>query len=180
MKLFECFFRDPDKPWEYYERYYDGKESKVKKIDKKQFTFIEDKNGDFEYFLDNSIKLRKVQDSKDITSKKYGTTNPGYANIRDEYWDFDKSNYNKNARIGYLDIETTAKAPINVEECNEQIVLIQIFDKLTNTNIILGLEDFNPEHINEKYSFNNETFDFKVKYLKCKNEIHLLQSFLKY
>lgn len=31
MKLFECFFRDPDKPWEYYERYYDGKESKVKK-----------------------------------------------------------------------------------------------------------------------------------------------------
>ena len=179
MKLFECFFRDPDKPWEYYERYYDGKESKVKKIDKKQFTFIEDKNGDFEYFLDNSIKLRKVQDSKDITSKKYGTTNPGYANIRDEYWDFDKSNYNKNARIGYLDIETTAKAPINVEECNEQIVLIQIFDKLTNTNIILGLEDFNPEHINEKYSFNNETFDFKVKYLKCKNEIHLLQSFFK-
>lgn len=179
MKLFECFFRDPDKPWEYYERYYDGKDSKVKKIDKKQFTFIEDKNGDFEYFLDNSIKLRKVQDSKDITSKKYGTTNPGYANIRDEYWDFDKSRYNKNARIGYLDIETTAKAPINVEECNEQIVLIQIFDKLTNTNIILGLEDFNPEHINEKYSFNNETFDFKVKYLKCKNEVHLLESFFK-
>ena len=179
MKLFECFFRNPEKPWEFYERYFDGKESKIKKIDKKQFTFIEDKNGDFEYFLDDSIKLRKVQDSKDITSKKYGTTNPGYAHIRDEYWDFDKSKYNKNARIGYLDIETTAKAPINVVECNEQIVLIQIFDKQTKTNVILGLTDFVPYHVDKKYNFRNETYDFCVKYLKCNSEIELLQSFFK-
>lgn len=178
MKLFEAFFNDNDKPWEFYERYNLNGESFIKKIPLQKETFIEDKNGDFKFILNQDIKLKKVQKTKNISEKTYGTNNVGLEWIRQTYWHSENSNYNKNPRIWALDIETTAHAPVNATACNEKIVSIQIFDNFLNTNIILALENFDVEKHTSKnglYQFNEREYNFKLKYVKLNNESELLK-----
>lgn len=182
MKLLECTFtgvKDSPEQYNSYERYNLNGNSYIKRITKSSETFIEDPNGNYRFILDNNIKLKRVKDNRNLTCKKYGSSRPMYSHIRDEYWDFEDSRYNRNPRVWYLDIETTAKRPINAEAALEEIVLIQIFDSILKTNIILGLEDFEvcEDPGTSFYRFNNKTYDFKVKYLKCDSEAHLLEMF---
>ena len=176
---FEAFFRDPKEPWIFWERFNRDGETKVAKISLKNETFIEDINGKFKFLLNENIKLKKVNDTKSITQKKYGSNNAGYCWIRDRYWDLHGSQYNFNPNIWYLDIETTAKGKINTDLCPETIVLIQIYDKSKNTVIVLGLQDFDYSLKDNKYYHKNKIYDFNFKYLKCETESELLKSFFK-
>jgi DNA polymerase len=176
---FEAFFRDPKEPWIFWERFNRDGETKVAKISLKNETFIEDINGKFKFLLNENIKLKKVNDTKSITQKKYGSNNAGYCWIRDRYWDLHGSQYNFNPNIWYLDIETTAKGKINTDLCPETVVLIQIYDKSKNTVIVLGLQDFNYSLKDNKYYHKNKIYNFNFKYLKCETESELLKSFFK-
>lgn len=176
---FEAFFRDPKEPWIFWERFNRDGETKVAKISLKNETFIEDINGKFKFLLNENIKLKKVNDNKSITQKKYGSNNAGYCWIRDRYWDLHGSQYNFNPNIWYLDIETTAKGKINTDLCPETVVLIQIYDKSKNTVIVLGLQDFDYSLKDNKYYHKNKIYDFNFKYLKCETESELLKSFFK-
>lgn len=176
---FEAFFRDPKEPWIFWERFNRDGETKVVKISLKNETFIEDINGKFKFLLNENIKLKKVNDNKSITQKKYGSNNAGYCWIRDRYWDLHGSQYNFNPNIWYLDIETTAKGKINTDLCPETIVLIQIYDKSKNTVIVLGLQDFDYSLKDNKYYHKNKIYNFNFKYLKCETESELLKSFFK-
>ena len=126
MDLFEGYFQDLEKPWEFYERINKNGKSVYNKINVKPETYIEDPNGNYTYFLDNSIKLKKI--NKKIDQKTYGSTNPGQITVRDKYWRPDNSLYNYDANYWFLDIETTAYKKIDIENCPETIVTIQIFD----------------------------------------------------
>lgn len=171
MKLFENSWKDG---YDYYERYFDAdtKKSHSAKIDG-YFEWYEQKsNGAYEYLLDNSIKLSKVQSSNPREGRgKYGFLGPLYKNIRDNYWN--KSAYNFNPRIFYLDIETRVtkgKFPVpNLAE--EEISLIQIFDNYTNTVIMLGTREWKHRDL--------FTYDYEVKYINCENEVKLLQNYFK-
>lgn len=176
---FEAFFRDPKEPWIFWERFNRDGETKVAKISLKNETFIEDINGKFKFLLNENIKLKKVNDNKSITQKKYGSNNAGYCWIRDRYWDLHGSQYNFNPNIWYLDIETTAKGKINTDLCPETVVLIQIYDKSKNTVIVLGLQYFDYSLKDNKYFHKNKIYDFNFKYLKCETESELLKSFFK-
>lgn len=126
MDLFEGYFQDLEKPWEFYERINKNGKSVYNKINVKPETYIEDPNGNYTYFLDNSIKLKKI--NKKTDQKTYGSTNPGQITVRDKYWRPDNSLYNYDANYWFLDIETTAYKKIDIENCPETIVTIQIFD----------------------------------------------------
>ena len=126
MDLFEGYFQDLEKPWEFYERINKNGKSVYNKINVKPETYIEDPNGNYTYFLDNSIKLKKI--NKKTDQKTYGSTNPGQIIVRDNYWRPDNSLYNYDANYWFLDIETTAYKKIDIENCPETIVTIQIFD----------------------------------------------------
>lgn len=126
MDLFEGYFQDLEKPWEFYERINKNGKSVYNKINAKPETYIEDPNGNYTYFLDNSIKLKKI--NKKTDQKTYGSTNPGQITVRDNYWRPDNSLYNYDANYWFLDIETTAYKKIDIENCPETIVTIQIFD----------------------------------------------------
>lgn len=126
MDLFEGYFQDLEKPWEFYERINKNGKSVYNRINVKPETYIEDPNGNYTYFLDNSIKLKKI--NKKTDQKTYGSTNPGQITVRDKYWRPDNSLYNYDANYWFLDIETTAYKKIDIENCPETIVTIQIFD----------------------------------------------------
>lgn len=176
MKLFECFYQDKNEPWKFYERYSRNNISHIKQISLKQEFFIStNENSNYKHLLTNENLERKEGSSKDY-EKTFGTINPGYRLIRDEYWDLENPRYNFNPKIWYLDIETTAHKPVDVENCYERIVLIQIFDAQLKTCFVLGLEDFENY---DKFELNGKTYDFKVRYLKCKDERNILENYFK-
>lgn len=176
MKLFECFFQDQKEPWKFYERYSLNNISYIKQIPLKQEFFIStNENSNYKHLLTNENLERKEGSSKDY-EKTFGTINPGYRLLRDEYWDLENPKYNFNPKIWYLDIETTAHRPVDAENCYERIVLIQIFDSQLKTCFVLGLEDFENY---DKFELNDKTYDFKVRYLKCKDERNILENYFK-
>lgn len=176
MKLFECFFQDQKEPWKFYERYSQNNISYIKQIPLKQEFFIPtNENSNYKHLLTEENLRRKEGSSKDY-EKTFGTINPGYRLLRDEYWDLENPKYNFNPKIWYLDIETTAHRPVDAENCYERIVLIQIFDSQLKTCFVLGLEDFENY---DKFELNDKTYDFKVRYLKCKDERNILENYFK-
>jgi len=181
VRLFESFYRDPDKSWVFYERFWDGKESRIQQISTPSEMFIQDRNGEFKYLLDKSISLKKVKQDYKVTDC-YGINDAGHAHIRDNYWDLENPKYNRNPRVWYLDIETTAHWPVDTQNCYERIVSIQIYDNLLNMNIIFGEYDFieglDYQTENGFYKF-DKVYDFKLKYLKCNTEAELLNNFFK-
>ena len=180
QELFEATFRDLDKPWEHYERYSKDNKSYIRKIPIKNETYIEDPNGNFTYLMDNRIKLRQVDDSKNITCKKYGNCDAGHVWIREKYWTYEEQKYNMKPRIFFLDIETTAHAPVDNINCRERIVTIQVYVNDLNTNIVISNEPFEQEPTeNGNYKFNGREYPFKLKYIQVKDEASILEAYFK-
>lgn len=169
MKLFENFFVEHDN---YYERYFntDTKTVETKRITKSSECYIKSDKGKFKDLIYGS-SLERVNYFPAKGTKKYGSQNPGYVNIRDNYWSTTDSKYNLNPRIWYLDIETTAESVIDVENTPQELVLIQIYDSQEKTMIVLGSRPWN---FQDKFSF-----DYKVKYIECKDELDIFNMFFK-
>lgn len=171
MKLFESSWREG---YNFFERYYDTdlKKSIKKRIDLPYEWYEPCSTGGYSYILDETIKLEKKQGNAKAGREHYGFLDPMYRNIRDNYWGKDK--YNKNSNIWYYDIETrvgTCSSGFPVpEKAAEPISLIQIYDTSIETVIILGLREWKHEQ--------DYTLDHKTKYILCKNEMHLLETFL--
>lgn len=174
MKLFEATWR---KQYEFFERYYDtdlGK-SCTSKISLPYEWYEPSSTGLYTYILDVSLKLEKCQGNSKQAQGGYGILDPMYRNIRDNYWNKPESGYNKEPRIWYLDAETRVGTnstgfPVP-DKALEPISLFQIFDKTLSTMIVFGLRDWVHE---SEYNFG-----YAVKYYKCKDEIELIQNFLK-
>lgn len=164
MQLYETSYKSNGA---YYARLYD---------DVKKETVVETYSSKYEYYtpsdkgvytcLTNRKKLDKHLGFYKDTQGQYGVFNPTDRYIRDNHW---KKSFNHNPRIWYLDIETRVTrnefpAP---EKALEEISLIQIYDNKTEVMYVLGLKDF----IQQK---GYET-EFVTKYVKCKNEKHLLE-----
>ena len=172
MKLFESTWYED---YVYYERYFDTKLNKSikKRIDLTHEWYEPRSNGLYSFVLDDSLKLEKKQGSNSKNARdKFGYVDPMYRNIRDNYWN--KDAYNKNARTWYLDIETRVGVnstgfPVP-NKALEQITLIQFYDSVEDVMFVLGLRDW-------KHRADYE-FDYEVKYVKCNNEVHLLEVFL--
>jgi len=176
MEAFENSFRIG---YDYYIRYFDGNQSKIKKIPSFNERYVEDTSGDFTYFLNPEIKLRRITRKTDLPV--YGNYKPDLCYIRDFYW---QKNYNKSPRYWFLDIETTAKRSVDTKSFPETIVCIQIYDSKTNTVIVFSLTDFvkgidYTESESGNYTFNGEVFDFKLKYFKLNSEAELILAFFK-
>lgn len=171
MRFFETSWRDG---YEVYERYYDtdlGRSFK-NKITIPYEWYEECSTGLYTSILDDSIRLEKRQGTAKQGRGHYGFLDPIYRNIRDNYWK--DSKYNKTPRIWSLDIETrVGTCSIGFPDPNkalEPVSLIQIYDNKLNTMFVLGTREWKHE--------NDYTFDYNVKYVHCKNEIHLLELFL--
>ena len=147
----------------------DTNKSEVYEIDNHYEYFEPNDKGAYEYILDNNIKMvKKLGFSKD-TSDKFGVRRPQEIHIRDNYW---QTGYNLNPRIWYIDIETRADSGFPTpKEASKQITLIQIFDSIMNTMIVLGYRDFE--------MYDDYKLDYNVKYIKCINEYDLLDKYLK-
>lgn len=166
MRLFEATYKEG---FDYYERYYctESDKSFISKIESKNEYYVPDSRGMYSYLLDDTIKLSKRY-GRCTENISYGKLQPDMIHIRDKYWNKEKSNYNYNARRWYIDIETTAFDKIDVESVKEELVLVQIFDSVLNTMIILGSREWVGK---SKYSY-----DFDVKYINCQDEIKLFET----
>lgn len=170
MKLFEATWREG---YSFFERCYDTNLNRsVKKEIKLPYEwYVPQSKGLYSYILDDSIKLEKRQGNAKEGREHYGFIDPMYRNIRDNYWN--QNAYNLNARVWYLDIETrvgTVSTGFPVpEKALEPISLIQIYDNIANTMIVLGVRAWTYQ---DEYKF-----DFPVKYIQCNDEIHLLQTY---
>lgn len=172
-KLFETSWKDK---YNFYERVYDTnlKKSIKKKIVVPYEWYEPSSKGLYTYILDDTVKLEKRQGySLKNTDGAYGILNPLYRNIRDNYWG--KDLYNVNARTWYLDIETrvgTCSTGFPVpEKALEPISLIQIFDSELDTVIMIGLREWKHKE--------NYKLDYNCKYITCKDEYELIETFLK-
>src|SRR5574344_83949 len=164
---FEAIWQDRSQ-WKYLARLNDGKPTKVAEVPSQFEYYVQHNTGTYKYILDQNISLLKrlgtFKDAKD----QYGVVNPIYRYIRDNYWG---KGYNLSPRIWHLDIETRADGSFPKPELAEkQITLIQIFDNKLETMIIFGLRDFEME--------NGYELPYKVKYIKCMDEIDLLSKYL--
>jgi len=103
MKLFEATWRDGYTPME---RYFDTtlNKSVTKIVDLPSEWFEENSTGAYTSILDDSIKLVKKQGNSKNARGAYGSLDPMYRNIRDNYWG--DGNYNITPRTWFLDIET--------------------------------------------------------------------------
>jgi len=172
MKKFEATWRDGFK---FYERYYDTdlNRSMHRVINLPYEWYEPSSTGLYSYILDDSIKLDKKQGNAKQGRDHYGFLDPMYRNIRDNYWN--KDAYNLKPRVWYLDIETrvgTCSTGFPVpEKAAEPISLIQIFDSETDAVIMLGVREWKHQ--------NSYDFEYPVKYIKCDDEIHLIETYLK-
>lgn len=177
LRLFEAIYYGDD--YKAFCRYFDttSQRSDIETISCGGDYFAQDPNGAYKHLI-TGVPLRKV---KRKAESECGNCSAGLVHIRENYWSPNGSQYNQNPSIFYLDIETTAHAPVNVELCNERIVSIQIFHNLTNTNIILGTEDFDAQKHskNGNYYYDGREYDFKLQYIKCADEATLLESYFK-
>lgn len=167
MKLFEATYKDG---FDYYERYFctDLNQSRTAKITCYNEYYVPDSRGIYTYLLDDNIRLSK-KSGKCTENITYGKLTPDVVHVRDKYWNKEKSQYNYTPRKWYIDIETTAYNKIDVEQVKEELVLVQIFDNITNTMIVLGSRPWTNQ---SKYSY-----DFECKYLNCENEVKLFETF---
>jgi len=170
-KLFESSWRDG---YTYYERYHDPilNKSIKKRIDIPWEWYVPRSTGLYSSILDDSIKLEKKQGKSKEAKDNYGALDPIYRNIRDNYWNSSVNKFNPNPRTWFLDIETRVihggfPTP---EKAQEQICLMQFYDSIEKTMIVLGLREWKHE---KEYKF-----DYPVKYIKCNDEIHLLETYL--
>ena len=101
-KLFESAWRDG---YEYFERVHDPLLNRsVKNKINLPFEWYEPKdNGLYESILDPELRFDKKQGRSADARGQYGSTDPTYRSIRDNYW---QNNFNKAPRVWYLDIET--------------------------------------------------------------------------
>lgn len=170
-KLFEATWRDG---FQFHERFHDTiqNKSRQKRIDVPAEWYEPSSKGHYTYILDDTIRLEKKQGRSKDGRGHYGFLDPMYRNIRDNYWNND--GYNADPRIWYLDIETrsgTCSTGFPVpEKALEPICLMQFFDSKENTMFILGLRDWKHQ--------TDYKFDYEVKYIKCKDEIHMLEVYL--
>lgn len=170
MKLFEATWRDG---YQFFERYYDTNLNRsIKKEIKLPHEWYElSSKGLYSYILDDSIKLEKKQGNAKDGREQYGFLDPMYRNIKENYWD--KDAYNLKPRVLYLDIETRVSTcstgfPVP-EKALEPISLIQIYDNISDTMIVLGLRPWSHQL--------DYKFTYTVKYIQCKDEIHLIQMY---
>lgn len=171
MKLFEASWRDG---YTFFERTFDTTLNRsVKKEIKIPYEwYTPSSKGLYSYILDDSIKLEKKQGNAKDGRDHYGFIDPMYRNIRDNYWN--QNAYNLNARVFYLDLETrvgTVSTGFPVpEKALEPISLFQIYDSISKTMIVLGVRPWTHQ--------DDYKFDYPVKYIQCKNEIHLIETYL--
>jgi DNA polymerase elongation subunit (family B) len=171
MKLFEATWKEG---YEFFERYYDESlnTSMKKRIDLPNEWYEEDPRGLYTYILDDTVKLSKKQGNAKNGRDQYGFLDPMYRNIRDNYWNQEK--FNTKPRILYLDIETrsgtVSKGFPVPEKSLEPISMFQIYDSTSKNMIIIGLKDWKHQ--------DNYKYDFPVKYIKCNDEIHLIETYL--
>ena len=172
MKLFEATWRDG---YNFFERTYDDQlgRSVKKQIDLPYEWYEPSSRGLYTYILDESVKLEKKQGNAKQGREHYGFLDPMYRNIRDNYWGKERG-YNVQPRIWYLDIETrvgTCSTGFPVpEKALEPISLMQFYDSEAKTMFILGLREWKHQNL--------YVFKFPVKYVKCTDEIHLIDTFL--
>ena len=171
MKKFESTWRDG---YRFFERCFDTElgRSTVSEIDLPYEWYEPSSTGLYTYILDDSIKLERKQGKAKQGREHYGFTDPMYRNIRDNYWGADA--YNLEPRVWYLDIETrvgTCSTGFPVpEHALEPISLMQFYDNKEGVMIVLGVKEWSGR--------DNYTFDYPVKYVKCRDEVHMLESFL--
>jgi DNA polymerase elongation subunit (family B) len=172
MKLFEATWRNG---YEFIERYYDTELNKsfTSRINLPHEWYEPSSRGHYTSILDATIKVDKKQGRSNDAKGHYGVLDPMYRNIRDNYWNQGK--YNIEPRIWYLDIETrvgqNSTGFPKPDKSLEQISLMQIYDNKEKVMYMLGLRDW--KH------FDQSKFDYTVKYVNCKNEINLIEAFLK-
>lgn len=169
MKLFESVYQHNRV---YKQRYFDTDlgRSVFETINEPGEYFVQSNVGGYKYLLDEHIKLKKMIGFPFKSQvKTYGTIDAGYKCIRDKYWKEKDSAYNMNPRIWYIDIETTAESKIDVINTPQELVLIQIWDSIEKTMIVLGSQ---PWHYQNKFKL-----DYKVKYIEAKNEAHLFETY---
>ena len=118
------------------------------------------------------IDFDSIRDAKDFIEKYkevdnfeiYGLTNFQYLHIHDRFngeIDFDPAHIN----VISIDIETDSSDGFpDIEKADKEIVAITLSRK--NEKVVLGMKDF-------------VTKDENIHYIKCKDEWHLLQNFLK-
>lgn len=171
MKLFEATWKDE---YNYFERFYntDTKKSEKRKITIPHEWYEPSSNGPYTFILDETIRLEKKQGNPKNGRDQYGFLDPMYRNIRDNYWD--KNSFNLEPRIWYLDIETrvgqnSTGFPVP-NKADEEISLIQIYDNKENVVIMLGSRDWKHQ--------SDYKLDYKTKYINCKNEYNLIETFL--
>jgi len=171
MKLFESTWRDG---YQYFERYYDTdlNKSVKKRIDLPAEWYEPCSRGSYTNIIDESIKLEKKQGRVKDGRHHAGFLDPMYRNIRDNYWNKDK--YNSSPRVWMLDIETrvgTCSKGFPVpNKAAEPISLMQFYDNKEKTLFVLGVRDWVHQ--------SDYKFDYDVKYVKCRDEMHLIDVFL--
>lgn len=100
---------------------------------------------------------------KDLQEKLYNGGEENY-----EYWDEASKSWKKLSDSVYFQRNTGFPVP---EKAAEPISLMQFYDNKNETMFVLGLRDWKHQ---DDYSF-----DYNVKYIKCNDEIHLLETYLK-
>lgn len=129
-------------------------------------------NGPYRCIFDKNLRLQKYFGTSKDAKGWYGITRPIDRYVRDNFW---KTGYNMSPRIWYLDIETRSGQnsvgfPLP-ESALEEVTLIQIYDTVLNTMVVLGRKNYVPQ---EGYDL-----PYPVKYMKCSSEGELLENFLK-
>lgn len=166
-ELFESAWVDGFKA---YARVFDpstGKSIK-KEVDNYVEYFEPNQTGLYRCVIDDGLSYTKKLGTWKQAREQVGVTAPQYRYIREHHWSLDASTYNANPRIWYLDIETRAVGAFpDPFKAQQAIVLVQVYDSELDTCIVLGTREL------EELSL-----DFSFKYIKCSDEVDLLDKFL--
>lgn len=174
MKILETVWREQ---YTYYKRYYDTEKRRsfIEASSHKTVWFEEDPNGDFKTLIEGT-PLK-------IVSKKPSQENPYKISPEtltiNEYYEkghFLSIGKEYTPRVFFLDIETTAKADVNVKDAPEEIVLIQIYDNKTNTMLLIGSEEWDSEKYAKIYK---EKYGINLLYIKRNSEAEIIEGFFK-
>jgi len=191
MLLFESSWQ---KNWVTFERLYctDTKTSIVREVHLDAEYYVEtsatNPHAHYSFVLDDTRKFEKTTQRKKGANLEFGYLNSLYRNIRDNYWnkDVSKSKYNTKPLYWCLDIETRSGVVKSgfprPEEALEEITMFQIYDKELDALILLGTKEFvHYQHyvdvFNEKYTGKDAVGS--IKFIHCKNEIALIDTYLK-
>ena len=164
MKFFEAIFF---KEYKSFVRYFDSdlKKSKITENLFNSVSFVPDENGMFRTI--DGIRCAPIEGKKVDNCLCYHNKNQVFLYNS-------KINLNKNPRIWFLDIETTAHSTVDAKRANERIVSIQLLDNYENINYIISNEPFKPQQTNP-YKYDDKEYDFRLVYFKVDNESQILQ-----